>query len=69
MIFVFDSESDCTANDGKTTPVVTNIEMHAQPTSHTELYDKIQEGMLDIALGNTRPFAEAMADVKVKRSK
>ncbi len=33
------------------------------------LYDKLKEGLDDIALGNTRPFAEAMSDVKVKRSK
>ena len=33
------------------------------------LYDKLKEGLDDIALGNTRPFAEALADVKVKRSK
>ena len=34
-----------------------------------DLYSKLQEGLNDITLGNTRPFAEAMADVKVKRSK
>lgn len=38
-------------------------------TKQTNLYSKIQEGLNDIILGNTRPFAEAMADVKVKRSK
>lgn len=36
---------------------------------HTNLYSKIQEGIDDITLGNTRPFTEAVADVKVKRSK
>ena len=33
------------------------------------LYDKLKEGLDDIALGNTRPFTEAIADVKVKRFK
>lgn len=69
MIFVFDSESESAANDDKTDPVATSIEIHVQPTSHTELYNKMQEGIRDISLGNTRPFAEAMANVKVKRSK
>lgn len=41
---------------------------HAQ-TDSRRLYDQLIEGLNDIALGNTRPFAEAMADVKVKRSK
>lgn len=34
-----------------------------------DLYSKIQEGINDINLGNTRPFAEAMADIKSKRNK
>ena len=33
-----------------------------------DLYLELQKGIEDIAHGNTRPFAEAMADVKVKRS-
>ena len=36
---------------------------------HTNLYSRIQQGLNDITLGNTRPFAEAMTDVKVKRAK
>jgi len=34
-----------------------------------ELFDELRKGLKDISLGNTRPFAEAMADVKVKCSK
>ena len=41
---------------------------HAQ-TDPACLYDQLMEGINDIALGNTRPFAEAMADVKVKHAK
>ena len=33
------------------------------------IYCLLQKGIDDISLGNTRPFAEAMADVKVKRAK
>ena len=38
------------------------------PTGHTGIlttFGKVE----DVSLGNTRPFAEAMTDVKVKRSK
>ena len=38
-------------------------------TDSSRLYDQLMEGLNDITLGNTRPFAEAMADVKVKRAK
>ena len=34
-----------------------------------ELFDELRKGLKDISLGNTRPFAEAIADVKVKRTK
>ena len=37
--------------------------------STESLYSELQKGINDISLGNTRPFAEAMSDVKVKRSK
>lgn len=42
---------------------------HAQSTMRYELYYKLNQGLLDIKHGNTRPFAEAMADVKYKRNK
>lgn len=35
----------------------------------SDLHEELRKGLNDITLGNTRPFAEAMADVKVKRSK
>lgn len=38
-------------------------------TQSSKLHNDIQEGMCDISHVNTRPFAEAMSDVKVKRSK
>ena len=37
--------------------------------STESLYSELQKGKNDISLGNTHPFDEAMADVKVKRSK
>ena len=35
--------------------------------AYFELYSQIKEGMDDIASGNTRPFSEAMADIRSKR--
>lgn len=32
--------------------------------SRFELYNQIKKGMDDIALGNTRPFSEAMDDIR-----
>ena len=38
-------------------------------TSRFELYSQIKEGMDDIATGNTRPFSEAMADIRSRRNR
>ena len=45
------------------------MELAEQLKQQDELYAFVQEGLDDCAIGNTRPFAEAMADVKVKRAK
>mgnify|MGYP002518151066 CR=1 FL=1 len=34
-----------------------------------ELYGKLQEGLNDIPRGNTRPFADAMADIRSRRKR
>lgn len=44
-----------------------SIETYEELTSRFELYGLIKEGMDDIALGNTRPFSEAMSDIRRKR--
>ena len=43
------------------------IEAYEELTSRFELYSQIKEGMNDIASDNTRPFSEAMADIRSKR--
>ena len=45
--------------------------MISENTHHSResLYSELQKGMNDISLGNTRPFDEAMADVKSKSNK
>ena len=58
--------SNCSCKDSQS-----NHEKTLDPTQEdsSTLYDKLREGLDDIALGSTRPFAEVIADVKVKRSK
>ena len=49
--------------------VVMSIEAYEELTSRFELYSQIKEGMDDIAFGNTRPFSEAMADIRSRRNR
>ena len=48
---------------------VMSIEAYEEMNSRFELYSKIKEGMDDIATGSTRPFSEAMADIRIRRSR
>ena len=40
-----------------------SIEAYERLVGRFELYAKLQEGLNDVEHGNTRPFAEAMADM------
>ena len=53
--------------NGKGDLAVMSIEAYEELTSRFELYSQIKEGMDDIAAGNTRPFQEAMADIRSRR--
>lgn len=53
--------------NGKGDLAVMSIEAYEELTSRFELYSQIKEGMDDITSGNTRPFSEAMADIRSKR--
>ena len=53
--------------NGKGDLAVMSIEAYEELTSRFELYSQIKEGMDDIASGNTRPFQEAMADIRSRR--
>lgn len=55
--------------NGKGDLAVMSIEAYEGLTSRFELYSQIKEGMDDIATGNTRPFSEAMADIRSRRSR
>ena len=46
-----------------------NIEAYEQLAGRIELYGLLQEGMDDLSAGKTRPFSEAMADLRRRRSR
>ena len=53
--------------NGKGDLAVMSIEAYERLVGRFELYSKLQEGLSDIERGNTRPFAEAMADIRSRR--
>ena len=55
--------------NGKGDLAVMSIEAYENLASRFELYSQIKEGMDDIASGNTRPFSEAMADIRSRRTR
>ena len=55
--------------NGKGDLAVMSIEAYEQLMGRFELYGKLQEGMNDIEQGNTRPFAEAMANMRSRRKR
>ncbi len=63
------SEPVFITKNGKGDLAVMSIEAYEQLMGRFELYGLIQEGLEDIAAGNTRPFAEAMSDIRRRRRK
>ena len=53
--------------NGKGDLAVMSIEAYERMASCFELYKQIKEGLDDIANGNTRPFSEAMSDIRSRR--
>lgn len=53
--------------NGKGDLAVMCIEAYEQLAGSCELYGLLQEGMDDLSSGKTRPFSEAMADIKSRR--
>ena len=50
--------------NGKGDLAVMSIEVYEQM-----IYHQLMEGMQDVKEGNTRPFAEAMADIRTRRER
>ena len=55
--------------NGKGDLAVMSIESYEKLIGKFELYGLIKEGLDDISSGNTRPFSDAMADIKARRAK
>lgn len=62
------SEPVFITKNGKGDLAVMSIEAYEDLTCRFELYSKIKEGMDDITSGNTRPFSEAMANIRRHRN-
>ena len=55
--------------NGKGDLAVLSIEAYEQLLGRFELYGLLQEGMGDIHAGKSRPFAEAMTDIRARRKR
>ena len=63
------SEPVFITKNGKGDLAVMSIEAYEQLVGRFELYSSIQEGLDDVATGNTRPFSEAMEDIRGRRKR
>ncbi|MCM1497896.1 MAG: type II toxin-antitoxin system Phd/YefM family antitoxin [Clostridium sp.] len=53
--------------NGKGDLAVMSIEAYEELTSRFELYGLLKEGLDDIAEGNTKPFSEAISEIRSRR--
>ena len=58
------SEPVFITKNGKGDLAVMSIEAYEQLVGRYELYGLLQEGLSDVNDGNTRPFSEAMSDLR-----
>lgn len=55
--------------NGKGDLAVMSIETYEELLGRFELYSLLQEGLEDIRSGNTRPFSEAMSEIRARRKR
>ena len=55
--------------NGKGDLAVMSIEAYEALAGKFELYGLIQDGLNEVANGNTRPFSEAMTDIRRRRKR
>lgn len=53
--------------NGKGDLAVLSIEAYEQLLGRFELYSLLQDGMDDIQAGNTRPFSEAVTEIRARK--
>lgn len=58
------SEPVFITKNGKGDLAVMSIETYEQLVGRFELYGLLQEGLADVQNGNTRPFSEAISDLR-----
>ena len=63
------SEPVFITKNGKGDLAVMSIETYEKLVGRFELYGLLQDGLQDVREGKTRPFSEAMADIRAKRQK
>ena len=63
------SEPVFITKNGKGDLAVMSIEAYEEMRGRFELYTAIREGLDDIEAGHTKPFAEAMAEIREKRQR
>lgn len=63
------SEPVFITKNGKGDLAVMSIEAYENLVGKFELYGLIQEGLTDITEGKTRPFSEAMSDIRSRRKR
>lgn len=63
------SEPVFITKNGKGDLAVMSIEAYENLVGKFELYGLIQEGLTDIVEGKTRPFSEAMSDIRSRRKR
>ena len=63
------SEPVFITKNGKGDLAVMSIEAYENLVGKFELYGLIQEGLTDMAEGKTRPFSEAMSDIRSRRKR
>lgn len=63
------SEPVFITKNGKGDLAVMSIEAYENLVGKFELYGLIQEGLTDIAEGKTRPFSEAISNIRSRRKR
>lgn len=55
--------------NGKGDLAVMSIEAYEELTSRFELYSLLKDGLDDVVTGNTKPFTEAMSEIRSQRKR
>lgn len=61
------SEPVFITKNGKGDLAVMSVELYEEITSKYELYNAIKDGLDDVREGNTRPFKNAIEDIRRRR--